>query len=148
MSKKNNKGTHRRAHAESMRKEKEDQVKKEATRAKKDEKDAEAAGAMMTDAAKSSGKKSRANVNKTNVVNGYRVKTDLLSKPASGGVGKGKNAKKNTHKIIKGVRVGVAQAKLKLRKGSMVRGIKITDADSRNAVLSELKAEAAMKMVE
>ena len=42
------------------------------------------------------------------------------------------------------VPVGKVQTKLKLRKGAMVlKGIKVTNADSRNKILAELKAEVA-----
>ena len=53
---------------------------------------------------------------------------------------------KNTRKIIKGVRVGEVQKKLKLRKGGHRPSIKITNAESKNKVLAELKAEAAFRM--
>jgi hypothetical protein len=36
--------------------------------------------------------------------------------------GVGKGARKNTHKIVKNVKVGLSVGKVKLRKGSMVRG--------------------------
>ncbi|MDA9098879.1 hypothetical protein N9L76_08110, partial [bacterium] len=56
---------------------------------------------------------------------------------------------KNTRKIIKNVRIGKGvQTKLKLRKGAVIRGVKVTNADSRNKILASLKAEAAMAMVE
>jgi hypothetical protein len=35
--------------------------------------------------------------------------------------------------------VGIAQRKIKVRLGQVVRGIKITDSDSKNKVLDELK---------
>jgi hypothetical protein len=60
---------------------------------------------------------------------------------------KGVSDKKGLGKVVRGVRVGHVMKKVKLRKNAVVRGIKIVDADTKRAVVDELKAEAALALV-
>ena len=143
MSKKNSKKRWTNQHQEMLKREREEAEKKAARAARKAEKEAEAAveaaGGMLIDggadalAPKEVAKKAKA------------LKASKL-KVSSAGVGK-VSANKNTRKILKGVPVGMAQRKVKLRRGAVVRGIKITDADSKDKVINELKAEMAMGMM-
>ena len=152
MSKKNSKKRWNNQHQESMRREREEAEAKAARAAKREEKLMETMGVMGVDGgdgvveAKAVGKtKTRAGKPK---VRDSQAPSRLLkvSKTALGK--KTGGATKNSRKIIKNVPVGKVQTKLKLRKGAMVRGIKVTNADSRNKILAELKAEAAMAMTE
>lgn len=135
MSKKNSKKRWNNQHQESMRREAEEAEKKAKRAAKMAEKTAEASGAMMTDGASAKIKAGRASKS-SGAAAALKVSRASLKTPPT----------KNTRKIIKGVRVGEVQKKLKLRKGATVRGIKITNADTKNKVLAELKAEAAFRM--
>lgn len=135
MSKKNSKKRWHNQHQESMRREAEEAEKKAKRAAKMAEKAAEESGAMMTDGASAKIKLGRASKSSV-AADALKVsRASLKTLPT-----------KNTRKIIKGVRVGEVQKKLKLRKGATVRGIKITNAESKNKVLAELKAEAAFRM--
>ena len=154
MSKKNSKKRWNNQHQESMRREREEAAAKAARAAKREEKVLETLGVMGVDGgdglveAKAVGKtKTRAGKPKVRDAQApsklLKVsKTALVKK--TGGAGK----RKNSRKIIKNVPVGKVQTKLKLRKGATIRGIKVTNSDSRNKILNELKAEAAMAMTE
>jgi hypothetical protein len=154
MSKKNSKKRWNNQHQESMRREREEAAAKAARAAKREEKVLETLGVMGVDGgdglveAKAVGKlKTRAGKPKVRDAQApsklLKVsKTALVKK--TGGAGKTKNSRK----IIKNVPVGKVQTKLKLRKGATIRGIKVTNSDSRNKILNELKAEAAMAMTE
>ena len=152
MSKKNSKKRWNNQHQESMRREREEAQAKAARAAKREEKLLETMGVMGVDGgdgvveAKAVGKtKTRAGKPK---VRDPQAPSRLLkvSKTALGK--KTGGATKNSRKIIKNVPVGKVQTKLKLRKGATVRGIKVTNSDSKNKILAELKAEAAMAMTE
>mmetsp|Transcript_35811 Transcript_35811/g.89387 ORF Transcript_35811/g.89387 Transcript_35811/m.89387 type:complete len:204 (-) Transcript_35811:247-858(-) len=148
MSKKNNKKRWNNQHQEQLRREKEDAEKKAERAAKKAEKDLVAAGGMLLDSitedAPPVATKRGGATRKTRGSHALKAATlkvaAVITKPSA-------PVNKNTRKILKGVPVGLAQRKLKLRKGTVVRGIKITDADSKNTVLRELKAEMAMGMM-
>lgn len=156
MSKKNNKKRWNNQHQEQLRREREEAEKKAARAAKKAEKEVEAAGGMLLgevqeEAAEAAAAPAAAGAASTKGAarktrGAHALKASTL-KVASGSSISKSPANKNTRKILKGVPVGMAQRKLKLRKGAVVRGIKITDADSKNKVLDELKAEMAMGMM-
>ena len=114
MSKKNSKKRWHNQHQESMRREAEEAEKKAKRAAKMAEKAAEESGAMMTDGASAKIKAGRASKSSV-AADALKVSRASLKTPPT----------KNTRKIIKGVRVGEVQKKLKLRKGATVRGIKI-----------------------
>lgn len=140
MSKKNNKKRWNNQHQEQLRREKMDAEKKAARAAKKAEKDLEAAGAMLTGGEEAAPASKKGATRKTR--GAHALKASVLKVTAGAAVGKSPTSK-NTRKILKGVPVGLAQRKLKLRKGAVVRGVKITDADSKNKVLDELKVRLA-----
>ena len=151
MSKKNSKKRWNNQHQEMLKREKEEAAKKAEKAAKKAQKDHEEAGGMLVDgeeiptAAAAAAASKRGATRKTRGAHALKAST---LKVASTGASIGKSpVNKNTRKVLKGVPVGLAQRKLKLRKGTVVRGIKITDADSKNKVLDELKAEMAMGMM-
>ena len=167
MSKKNNKATYRRAQEEAKRLEREAAEKKAAKAAKRAERAAEEAaerdGAMLTDddaranaaaAAAAAAKTKTKTKTKGAAAKGGGGGCALLG-VARGGVGgvvkrerRAGASVRGSRKMVKGVPVGRVGAKIKLKLGCSVRGIKIVDAESRNKVIAELKAEAAMKMME
>jgi len=62
-----------------------------------------------------------------------------------------KKAEKHKRKIERQAAAGVVKKKTKgirIRKGVRIRGIKVTDADSRREALQRLKAEAAMSKMD
>ena len=141
MSKKNSKKRWKNQHEEALRLERLDAEKKAARAAKRAEKLREASGEMMTDDGGSDAGRRGAGGKKKGAAKALgggalAVQATLRTTPST----------KNSRKIVKGVRVGLIQKKLKLRKGATIRGIKIVDADSKQRVLDELKAEAAFKM--
>lgn len=151
MSKKNSKKRWNNQHQESMRREREEAAAKAARAAKREEKVLETLGVMGVDGgdglveAKTVGKtKTRAGKPK---VRDAQAPSKLL-KVSNTALVKKTGKTKNSRKIIKNVPVGKVQTKLKLRKGATVRGIKVTNSDSKNKILAELKAEAAMAMTE
>ena len=151
MSKKNSKKRWNNQHQESMRREREEAAAKAARAAKREEKVLETLGVMGVDGgdglveAKTVGKtKTRAGKPK---VRDAQAPSKLL-KVSKTALVKKTGKTKNSRKIIKNVPVGKVQTKLKLRKGATVRGIKVTNSDSKNKILAELKAEAAMAMTE
>ena len=167
MSKKNNKATYRRAQEEAKRLDREAAEKKAAKAAKRAERAAEEAaerdGAMLTDddaradaaaAAAAAAKTKTKTKTKGAAAKGGGGGGALLG-VARGGVGgvvkrerRAGASVRGSRKMVKGVPVGRVGAKIKLKLGCSVRGIKIVDAESRNKVIAELKAEAAMKMME
>ena len=166
MSKKNNKATYRRAQEEAKRLEREAAEKKAAKAAKRAERAAEEAaerdGAMLTDddaranaaAAAAAAAKTKTKTKGAAAKGGGGGGGALLG-VARGGVGgvvkrerRAGASVRGSRKMVKGVPVGRVGAKIKLKLGCSVRGIKIVDAESRNKVIAELKAEAAMKMME
>ena len=152
MSKKNSKKRWNNQHQESMRREREEATAKAARAAKREEKVLETLGVMGVDGGDGlveAKAKTKTRAGKPKVRDAQAPskllkvsKTALVKK--TGGAGKTKNSRK----IIKNVPVGKVQTKLKLRKGATIRGIKVTNSDSRNKILNELKAEAAMAMTE
>ena len=168
MSKKNNKATYRRAQEEAKRLEREAAEKKAAKAAKRAERAAEEAaerdGAMLTDdderanaaaAAAAAAKTKTKTKTKGAAAKGGGGGGGALLGVARGGVGgvvkrerRAGASVRGSRKMVKGVPVGRVGAKIKLKLGCSVRGIKIVDAESRNKVIAELKAEAAMKMME
>ena len=128
MASKNNKKTRQARIADAQRIERELMRKKEEKRLKAMAKHAEDDGGarMAVDGAGGGGKAAKIGVKAKNV----RVAASLR---ASGGVGK-KREGKNTHKVVKGVKTGYA----KLKKNSVVKGIKIVDATTKAMALEAI----------
>jgi|TARA_B110000977_G_scaffold199757_1_gene288102 hypothetical protein len=156
MSKKNSKKRWNNQHQESMRREKMEADAKDAKAAKRDEKVLELVGEMAVDSSGSGARKATTTSSvKTKTRAGKPKVRDSQAPSAALKVGRAVLKKntvggktKNTRKIIKNVRLGKGvQTRLKIRKGDTIRGIKVTDSDSRNKILASLKAEAAMAMV-
>ena len=152
MSKKNSKKRWNNQHQESIRREREEAEAKAKRAAKREEKVLESMGVMGVDGGdgavqvKTVGKaKTRAGKPK---VRDSQAPSKLLKVSKTALLKKTAGKTKNSRKIIKNVPVGKVQTKLKLRKGATIRGIKVTNSDSRNKILNELKAEAAMAMTE
>ncbi len=127
MSKKNNRKTAARRIEEAKRVEREALRKKEERRLKRMAEMEAAGGAMVVDGG--SGKKRAATATAKNV----RVAQSLR---ATGGVTK-KREGKNTHKLVRGVKIGGA----KLRKNSVVKGIKIVDATTKQMAIERIAEE-------
>jgi hypothetical protein len=150
MSKKNSKKRWTNQHQESLRREKEEAEAKALRAAKREEKVLETMGVMGVDGegveTTGGGGKTKTRAGKPKVKDSQAPST--LLRVAKTVLKKAGGKTKHSRKIIKNVPVGKVQTKLKLRKGATVRGIKVTDSDSRNKILSELKAEMAMAMTE
>ena len=127
MSKKNNRKTAARRIEEAKRVEREALRKKEERRLKRMAEMEAAGGAMVVDGG--SGKKRAATATAKNV----RVAQSLR---ATGGVTK-KREGKNTHKLVRGVKIGGA----KLRKNSVVKGSKIVDATTKQMAIERIAEE-------
>ena len=147
MSKKNSKKNHQKMRNTAMAREEEEAAKKAARAAKRAAQAAEAAGEMAVDnppTDKSSDAKTSGKKKKVSYVKALGAK-GAVHKKALGL--KGVSDKKGLGKVVRGVRVGHVMKKVKLRKNAVVRGIKIVDADTKRAVVDELKAEAALALV-
>ena len=146
MSKKNSKKNHQKMRNTAMAREEEEAAKKLSRSERRAALAADAAGEMAVDNpptdkssdANTSGKK------KVSYVKALGAK-GAVHKKALGL--KGVSDKKGLGKVVRGVRVGHVMKKVKLRKNAVVRGIKIVDADTKRAVVDELKAEAALALV-